>query len=160
MRSQTVQDLKHVLVIWLLLAGFTLADGAMSLYWLHRLLAGTPGPKALTLTLGLSVRILGLGGISLYAFRFFREKKLAEFIAIYACIGLNAGLMLFSMRELSFALYILWLRKLVLFDVTLGEASALAGFGALVCTMTGLIRRALAARPQPPTTTADQPAPP
>jgi hypothetical protein len=47
-----------------------------------------------------------------------------------------------AVQELFFTLCIILQRELVLLDHTLGLALAFSGFGAVICTSAGLIRRA------------------
>jgi hypothetical protein len=155
-KSNAVQ-LRRLLFIVLLVYGFALIDGSLGFYVLHRLLTGRPWPKPPAMVLGFSERILGLGAISLCVFRYYRRESLRDFIIIYVAIGFSAGLALFSAHGVAWTLYMILQRKPFLFNDTLGHALALSGFGAVICTSVGLIRRAVWAYRGRPEVKPDRP---
>lgn len=144
--SSFEQTFKWFLFVWLLLWVFALVDASLGLFWLRRTLSGVADSKAVIIVIGLSERVLGLGAISLYAYRGIRESGLFGFVCMYGAIGLNAAMMSFAVRGLLFTQFISSHHSGILFDFfTLREALVLSGLCIIICTSVGLMRRAVQA---------------
>lgn len=138
------QQVKWVLLTWVMLCGFALVDSAIGLIWLRRLLNGLDNPRIPVMALGVLLRLLGWGAISLYAYRFLRRARLAVYIACYVLLGLTGGLMLFAVRGALFTWFIVAQQKAVIFDFfTCEHLVGLTAAGVVICGSTGVISRAV-----------------
>jgi hypothetical protein len=145
--TSTKQQVKGVLLIWMMLCGFALVDSAIGLIWLSRMLNGVGSSRTLSIGLGLCERLLGWSAISLYAFRFLRREKLAVFIVCYALLGFTAGLIVFAARGALFTWFIVAQQRAVIFNFfTLGQWLGLCATGVVICTSAGLVIRAMYGR--------------
>lgn len=143
MKATTKQEFKLALSTLLMSLGFALVDSLWGLFLLRRMLEGAPVFKTLRLILGFSERILALGAISLYAFRFVKGNRLPVYISLYALLGLNTGILLFAVRGAVLTAFMVSQHRLVFFDFfTLGQGLVLSAACVVICTSVGLIRRA------------------
>ena len=116
-------------------------DGFLALLLLHNALAsGGASNNLLLRVLGFGIRLIGLGGVSLYAARRYRLLRFNAALVTYVLLGLNAGLMLFVVRGIFLTQYTLAQPKLYWFDfLKVRDALVLMGFCAVISTTVGML---------------------
>ncbi len=124
-------------------------DGAFGMVLLKRAFLGiSEDPYSLLFRIvGLLLRLLGLGAISLFAIQDFKFEKLPKFILFCILMGFTAGLWIFLIRGGLMTAYVLAQKQVYWFDfLTFPHALTLMGFCAFICTIISVLARAMLMR--------------